>query len=72
VSAVIAIVLVLAGLLVGSQLNNARSAHVLFHNYRSRTAKGFTDWIRSTVTAVIGVAGLIGLVFVLLTVVSPH
>jgi VanZ family protein len=59
-SAIAAIVIVLCGgLFIGSRFEGAREAHQMFNSYRSRTAKGLTDWIRSLVVTVFGIAGLI-------------
>jgi hypothetical protein len=67
VSVTVAILLVLAaGLFVGSRVNSARVAHALSTSYRSRAAKSFIVWVRSTVVAVLAVAGLLFLLFVLL------
>lgn len=66
-SAVLAILLVLgAGLFVGSHLNSAREAHSAFTNYRHRTAKGFTTWLQSLIIATLGVVGLLVLLVVVL------
>ncbi|WP_158891332.1 hypothetical protein [Amycolatopsis anabasis] len=64
---VVSILLVLAaGLYVGSRVNAAREAHAQFSSYRTRIGKRFTDWVRSTVIAVLGVAGMVFLVFAVL------
>lgn len=59
-----------AGLLVGSWVNSAREAHAHFTNYRHRTATGLISWIRHTGLAILGVAGLLVALYVLL-VLTP-
>ena len=66
-SPLIAILLVLGvGLWVGSQVNSAHEAHAHFTNYRHRTVKGLGEWARHIVTAVLSVAALALLLYVLL------
>lgn len=69
VSTVIVVLLCLgAGFLVGSQMSSAREAHAHFTSYRHRTTKGLMAWVRHGVAAVLGVAGLLFLIYVLLVV----
>jgi hypothetical protein len=65
-SVTLAILLVLgAGLFVGGRVQNARTAHALFTSYRSRAAKSFAAWVRSTVVAILSVVGMLVLLFIL-------
>jgi hypothetical protein len=67
VSVFIAVLLALgAGMLVGGRVHTAKEARATYSAYRSRTAKGFGDWIKSTVSAVLAVAGAIVLLVILL------
>ena len=71
-SVFIAVLLALgAGLLVGGRVHTAREARTNYSAYRSRTAKGFGVWIRSTVSAVLAVAGAIVLLVILFNVLQP-
>lgn len=66
-SSLIAILLVLgAGLWVGSKVNSAHEAHAHFTSYRHRTVKGLGEWMRHIVTAVLSIAALALLLYVLL------
>ncbi|HEY3470907.1 MAG TPA: hypothetical protein VGL47_37625 [Amycolatopsis sp.] len=70
-SVFIAVLLALAaGLLVGSRVKTARDARVAYTSYRARTAKGFGEWIRSTVSATLAVAGAVVLLVILLNVLQ--
>jgi hypothetical protein len=55
-----------AGLFVGSQLSRTREAHAHFTSHRHRTTADFVAWVRSGVVAVLSVAGLLLLIYVLL------
>lgn len=71
-SVMVAILITLAaGLYVGARIHVAREARSTYTAYRARTAKGFTEWIRSTITAAFGVAATIALVLVLLAALRP-
>jgi hypothetical protein len=67
VSPLVAILLVLgAGLLVGSQVNSAHEAHAHFTSYRHRTVRGLGEWVRHIFTAVLSLGALALLLYVLL------
>ena len=67
--AVIAVLLMLGvGLVVGSQVTNARSARTQFSTYRTRAVKGFGSWLYSLLVATLGVAAMIVLLFLVLFV----
>jgi hypothetical protein len=71
VSVFIAVLLALgAGLLVGGRVHAAKEARSSYSAYKSRTAKGFGEWIRSMVTAGIAVVGTIVLLVILLNVLQ--
>ena len=59
-----------AGMLVGGRVHTARTARANYSAYRARTAKGFGEWIKSTVSAALAVAGAIALLLVLLNVLQ--
>jgi hypothetical protein len=66
-SAALAVLLILgAGLFVGSHVNSAREAHSTYTNAWARTTKGLGNWLRSLVVAVLGVVGLLVLLYVVL------
>lgn len=70
-SVFIAVLLALgAGLLVGARVHTAREARANYSAYRARTAKGFGEWIRSTVTAGVAVVGAVVLLVILLNVLQ--
>lgn len=63
---VVAILLVLcAGLFVGSRVNSASEARAHFTSYRHRTTAGLIAWIRNAIAAALGVAGLLLLLYIL-------
>jgi hypothetical protein len=65
-SSFVVLLLVLgAGLLVGSRLNSASEAHTYFSMSRGRVAKSFSLWMRQLVRAVIGVFGLVVLLWIM-------
>lgn len=67
VSTVLAILLVLgAGLFVGSHVNSAREAHVYYTTSWHRATKGFSAWVHNVIIATLGVVGLLVLLFVVL------
>ncbi|MBB1151915.1 MULTISPECIES: hypothetical protein [Amycolatopsis] len=59
-----------AGLFVGGLLDRASQTHARFTGYRQRTATGLITWVRSAVAAVLGVAGLLILLYLLITLSS--
>ncbi|WP_072479046.1 hypothetical protein [Amycolatopsis australiensis] len=59
-----------AGLFVGARVHTAREARANYSAYRARTAKGFGEWIRSTVSAAVAVAGAVVLLVILLNVLQ--
>lgn len=63
---VIILVVLGAGLYVGSQLSSAREAHLHFTSHRHRTALDLTAWIRHAVVAVLSIAALLLLLYFLL------
>ncbi|WIX99612.1 hypothetical protein QRX60_36995 [Amycolatopsis mongoliensis] len=70
-SVFLAVLLALAaGLLVGSRVHNAREARSNYSAYRARTAKGFGEMVRSTVSAAVAVVGALVLLFILLNVLQ--
>ncbi|WP_290059356.1 hypothetical protein [Amycolatopsis solani] len=70
-SVFIAVLLALgAGLVVGSRVHSAREARSNYSAYRARTAKGFGEMIRSTVSAGVAVVGALVLLFILLNVLQ--
>jgi hypothetical protein len=72
-SALLAVLLVLgAGLFVGSHVNSARAAHTSYTGSWNKIAKGFGDWMRSLVVATLGVIGLLVLLYVVLAQLPPR
>lgn len=66
-SVFVAVLLALgAGLLVGGRVHNAREARANYASYRSRTAKGFGEMIRSAVSAAVAVVGAVVLLVIVL------
>ncbi|MCR6482505.1 hypothetical protein M8542_06730 [Amycolatopsis sp. OK19-0408] len=59
-----------AGLFVGGRVHSAREARANYSAYRTRTAKGFGEMIRTAVSAVVAVAGALVLLFILLNVLQ--
>ncbi|MBB5959553.1 hypothetical protein FHS29_006174 [Saccharothrix tamanrassetensis] len=67
-STVVVMLLVLgAGLLVGGRLNSASEAHAYFTSSRTRVTRTFSAWMRQVTRAVVGVAGLLVLIYVLVS-----
>lgn len=65
-SAVAILIILCAGLFVGSRLQGAHEARSNFNAYRTRTARGFNIWIKSFVVASLGVVALLVLVYLLI------
>ncbi|WP_406632075.1 hypothetical protein [Amycolatopsis sp. WGS_07] len=69
----IIILLVLgAGLFVGGLLDRASQTHARFTGYRQRTTTGLITWVRSAIAAVLGVAGLLLFLYLLITLSSAR
>lgn len=65
-SAIIALLIVLgAGLFIGSRLQSAREAHALFSSYRARAALGLGSWLRHTAVVTLSVIGLLVLLYLI-------
>lgn len=73
VSTVVAVVIFLAvGLYVGAKVSKARVAHSQFSTYRHRTATGLVSWLRSTVVAALGIAGVLFTLFLVVQVYTAR
>ena len=65
--AILAILIVLgAGLYVGSRFDRARQAHERFSSYRARTVSGLGSWLKNMMVAVLGAGALIFVLYLLL------
>lgn len=56
-----------AGLFVGGLLDRASQTRARYTSYRQRAAIGLATWLQSAIAAVLGVAGLLFLLYVVVT-----
>lgn len=63
---IVAILIVLgAGLFIGSRFEGARTAHHLFTSYRVRAVNGLSGWFTKAFAAGLGIAGLVFALYLL-------